>query len=237
MLEPGRPNCLYHSESLQEAFLVLSGKCRLLVNGEERLLGPWDFFHCPAGRGARVRRRGRRAVRRPLVGARTEDEQLLYPVSELAATYGASAEVETPDPGVAYARSRGQSPDVLRPGISFPGPRPLAFHSEGDTIARPNREAECPSTTCCNLRTGRGGPGGVDRPDPREDQPPDGVPARRITMLADRAAGKVVVAMRFGSERDLRAASAVLDGMEPPAAGSRRRVSVEAYEVVLEREY
>ena len=29
-LEPGEPNCLYHSESQQEAFLVLSGECRLL---------------------------------------------------------------------------------------------------------------------------------------------------------------------------------------------------------------
>ena len=32
-----------------------------------------------------------------MVGARTEDEQLLYPVSDLAGRYGASAEKETPD--------------------------------------------------------------------------------------------------------------------------------------------
>jgi uncharacterized cupin superfamily protein len=49
VLEPGQPNCLYHSESQQEAFLVLSGECKLLVEGEERLLRPWDFVHCPAG--------------------------------------------------------------------------------------------------------------------------------------------------------------------------------------------
>lgn len=40
VLEPGQPNALYHSESHQEAFLVLSGDCRLLVEGEERLLRP-----------------------------------------------------------------------------------------------------------------------------------------------------------------------------------------------------
>jgi uncharacterized cupin superfamily protein len=40
VLGPGEPNCLYHSESQQEAFLVLSGECRLLVDGEERLLRP-----------------------------------------------------------------------------------------------------------------------------------------------------------------------------------------------------
>ena len=39
-----------------------------------------------------------------MVGARTDDEQLLYPVSELAARYGASAEEETADPKQAYAR-------------------------------------------------------------------------------------------------------------------------------------
>ncbi len=47
VLEPGQSNGFYHSESAQEAFLVLSGQCRLLVEGEERLLGPWDFVHCP----------------------------------------------------------------------------------------------------------------------------------------------------------------------------------------------
>ena len=49
VISPGEPNCLYHSESQQEAFLVLSGRCKLLVEGEERLLEAWDFFHCPAG--------------------------------------------------------------------------------------------------------------------------------------------------------------------------------------------
>ena len=47
-LEPGQ-NGLYHAESDQEAFLVLSGQCRLLVEGEERRLRPWDFFHSPPG--------------------------------------------------------------------------------------------------------------------------------------------------------------------------------------------
>ena len=50
VLQPGQPNALYHSESQQEAFLVLSGECTLLVEGEERLLRPWDFFHSPPAR-------------------------------------------------------------------------------------------------------------------------------------------------------------------------------------------
>ena len=63
VLEPGEPNGLYHSETQQEAFLVLSGECTLLVEGEERHLRPWDFFHSPARHRAHLRRRGRRAVR------------------------------------------------------------------------------------------------------------------------------------------------------------------------------
>src|SRR5438445_695298 len=47
VLQPGQPNCLYHSESLQEDFLVLAGQCLLLVDGEERPLRAWDFVHSP----------------------------------------------------------------------------------------------------------------------------------------------------------------------------------------------
>jgi uncharacterized cupin superfamily protein len=103
VLEPGEPNCLYHSESQQEAFLVVFGECRLLVEGEERLLRMWDFFHCPAGTEHVFVGAGDGPCAILMVGARSDDEQLLYPVSELAARYGASAEKETPDPRQAYA--------------------------------------------------------------------------------------------------------------------------------------
>ena len=65
---------------------------------------------------------------------------------------------------------------------------------------------------------------------------PEGVPATRITVLADRAAGKVVIAVRFDSEENLRKGAETLDGMTPPANASIRRISVESYEVVLERQ-
>jgi uncharacterized cupin superfamily protein len=108
-LEPGEPSALYHSESQQEAFLVLSGECRLLVEGEERLLRQWDFFHSPAGTEHIFVGAGDGPCVILMVGARSDDEQLFYPVSELAAGYGASVEEETTDPGKAYARSgRGQ---------------------------------------------------------------------------------------------------------------------------------
>ena len=64
VLEPGQSG-VYHAESNQEAFLVLGGQCRLLVEGEERRLRAWDFFHSPPWDGARVRGSWRQAVRDP----------------------------------------------------------------------------------------------------------------------------------------------------------------------------
>jgi hypothetical protein len=65
---------------------------------------------------------------------------------------------------------------------------------------------------------------------------PEGVAATRITVLADRAAGKVIVATRFSSEEDRRKGAEVLEAMSPPDAGSIRRLAVDSYEVVLERQ-
>ena len=50
VLLPGEPMSMYHRESHQEGFLVLAGECLLIVEGEERPLRAWDYFHCPAGR-------------------------------------------------------------------------------------------------------------------------------------------------------------------------------------------
>lgn len=68
------------------------------------------------------------------------------------------------------------------------------------------------------------------------DGPPPGVPATRIVVLADRAGGKVVVSTRFASEEDLRTGSAALDAMSPPSDANMRRVSVDQYEVVLDKQ-
>jgi hypothetical protein len=68
----------------------------------------------------------------------------------------------------------------------------------------------------------------------KSDGMPEGIPAKRVTVLVDRATGKVVVDVRFDSEEDLRTGSATLDSMSPPEVGTRRRVAVEAFEVVLE---
>jgi uncharacterized cupin superfamily protein len=103
VLQPGQPNCLYHSENLQEDFLVLAGECLLLVEGEERQLRAWDFVHCPPGTEHVFVGAGDRPCAILMVGARSEDERLLYPASQVARRHGASAERETASPEEAYA--------------------------------------------------------------------------------------------------------------------------------------
>jgi len=104
VLQPGQPLCLYHEESAQEDFLVLAGEGVLLVNEEERPLRAWDFVHSPAGTEHVIVGAGSGLSVVLAVGARHETETLRYPLSELAAKYGASAEQETPDASEAYAR-------------------------------------------------------------------------------------------------------------------------------------
>jgi uncharacterized cupin superfamily protein len=104
VVEPGQPSGLYHSESTQEAFLVLSGGCRLLVEGEEWLLRQWDFFHSPAWTEHIFVGAGDGPCVILMAGARAEEAEGRYPVSELAARYGASVDQETSDPQEALAR-------------------------------------------------------------------------------------------------------------------------------------
>jgi len=103
VLEPGQ-SVVYHAEANQEAFLVLAGECRLLVEGEERPLRPWDFFHAPHGTEHAFVGAGGGPCVILMVGRRLRPD-VRYPVSELAARYGASVEKETSDPEEAHARA------------------------------------------------------------------------------------------------------------------------------------
>jgi uncharacterized cupin superfamily protein len=103
VLQPGQPNGKYHSESVQEDFLVLAGECLAIVEGEEHRLGAWDFVHCPAGTDHIFVGAGDGPCAILMVGRRSPDKALDYPVSDLAARYGASSAEPTTDPAVAYA--------------------------------------------------------------------------------------------------------------------------------------
>src|SRR5437588_1009086 len=90
VLPPGQPNGLYHSETQQEDFLVLQGECVLIIDGEERRLRAWDFVHSPADTEHIFIGAGDEPCVIFMTGSRTGDWRVHYPVSELAARYGAS---------------------------------------------------------------------------------------------------------------------------------------------------
>jgi uncharacterized cupin superfamily protein len=111
---PGDPNALYHSEGVQEGFLVLSGECMLIVEEEERVLRQWDYFHCPAGTRHVMVGAGDGPCAILMIGARP-DVDIHYPVSDVAAKYEASVRAETPEPDQAYADWPGEYLPVRLP--------------------------------------------------------------------------------------------------------------------------
>jgi uncharacterized cupin superfamily protein len=116
VLSPGEPNCMYHLENAQEDFLVLSGECLLLVEGEERPLKQWDFVHCPAGTAHVFVGAGSGPCAVLMVGARPDPEQLLYPVADVARKHNAGVEKETPSPEEAYAPFARSTEEPYREG-------------------------------------------------------------------------------------------------------------------------
>jgi quercetin dioxygenase-like cupin family protein len=117
VLEPGEPMAMYHWETDQEDFLVLSGEAVAIVEGQERPLRAWDFLHCPAGTnhvivGAgdgpcvifAVGSRENHTYRTPDGAIEGTDDWGAYTVDEAALRHGACVEEETNDANVAYAR-------------------------------------------------------------------------------------------------------------------------------------
>jgi uncharacterized cupin superfamily protein len=104
IIRPGEPSGMYHGEDAQEDFLVLSGECLLLIEGEERRLRAWDFVHCPPWTEHIFVGTGDAPCLVVGVGARRKGRGIRYPVSELAVKHGAGVETETTEPREAYAR-------------------------------------------------------------------------------------------------------------------------------------
>ncbi len=119
VLAPGQPSCMYHREDEQEDFLVLSGECILLIEGEERRLQAWDFVHCPAWTDHVFVGSGSGPCTILAVGTRSGG-QVVYPESELAERYGAGVKTETNDPREAYAGVE-QDADAGYPDGALPG--------------------------------------------------------------------------------------------------------------------
>jgi uncharacterized cupin superfamily protein len=116
VLDPGEPMSVYHRENHQEGFLVLAGECLLIVDGEERPLTAWDYFHCPGGTPHVIVGAGDGPSVVLAVGARGGRKGIVYLVDETAIEHGAGVETETTKSAEAYARFPGSSRSTYREG-------------------------------------------------------------------------------------------------------------------------
>jgi len=113
VLEPGDKMAMYHWEADQEGFLVLTGEAVLVIDGEERTIRQCDYVHCPPGVPHTRIGAGTGTCVILAIGAREHqdgDGWGGYPYSELAMKHDASAEEDTTDPDVAYARFPDRQP-------------------------------------------------------------------------------------------------------------------------------
>jgi hypothetical protein len=128
VLGPGQPLSMYHWETDEENFLVLSGEGTLIVEGLERRLRAWDFVHCPphaehtiVGGPCVVLGVGSRARHTYLGGdgrLHGRDGGGAYTVDDVAIRHGAGIEPGTPQEE-AYARFPPRTP--TRYGGWLPG--------------------------------------------------------------------------------------------------------------------
>jgi uncharacterized cupin superfamily protein len=114
VLAPGQPACHYHGEDEQEDFLVLSGECLLLIEGQERLLRQWDFVHCPAWAEHVFVGAGNGPCALLAVGTRSGGD-VIYPRSDLALRHNAGVQKETRDPRESYAEIPPDTEVAYRP--------------------------------------------------------------------------------------------------------------------------
>lgn len=117
VLGPGEPMSMYHWEVDQEDFLLISGEALLIVEGQERPLRAWDFFHCPSRTKHTIVGAGGGPCVLLAVGARQYQDGPDwggYTVDEVALRHNAGAEEETNDPAVAYAPVPRRQPTSYR---------------------------------------------------------------------------------------------------------------------------
>jgi uncharacterized cupin superfamily protein len=104
VLEPGQSLGYYHQENAQEDFLVVSGKCVLIIEDEERELEAWDFVHCPPKTPHMIVGAGSEPAVVVAVGARGLPRKgVVFVPSENAKRHRVSVAKETTKSAEAYA--------------------------------------------------------------------------------------------------------------------------------------
>ena len=118
VLGPGESNGYYHAEAAQEGFLVLSGECIAVVEGEERRMRRWDYFHSPPGTEHITIGAGDEPCAILMFGSPDPRRKVEWIANETAAKYGASVARTTGRDTEAY----GELPPLRR----VPPPKPFA---------------------------------------------------------------------------------------------------------------
>ena len=103
VLRAGETPGFYHAENEQEGFLVLSGECIAVVEGQERRMRAWDYLHCPPGTAHITIGAGEEPCAILMVGTRSPDHRIRYLVDATAGAHGASVTSPTDSPDEAYA--------------------------------------------------------------------------------------------------------------------------------------
>ena len=99
---PGEANGYYHAEQAQEGFLVLSGECIAVVEGEERLMRQWDYLHSPPGTAHLTVGAGDAPCAILMFGSPDSSRKVEWIANDVAAKHGASVARTTSDAGEAY---------------------------------------------------------------------------------------------------------------------------------------
>jgi quercetin dioxygenase-like cupin family protein len=115
VLGPGQRG-IYHRERGQEDFLVVSGECVLVIEGEERRLQAWDFVHCPPWTEHVFVGVGDALCVIVMVGSRTVGFEVVYPINDVAAKYDACVLEEATSPDEAIARFGPEERTAYREG-------------------------------------------------------------------------------------------------------------------------
>ena len=149
-IAPGQRG-IYHGERGQEDFLVVSGECVLVIEGQERRLKAWDFVHCPPWTKHAFVGAGDGPCVIVMVGSRVGGFEVVYPVNEVAAKHDASVLEETSKPDEAYARWGTEERSTYRRGVA------AVMNDPGTPDGRRRRGRSPGSRLHAHVGLGRGG--------------------------------------------------------------------------------
>src|SRR3954454_3800288 len=108
VLLPGEANGYYHAEDAQEGFLVLSGECIAVVEGQERVMRQWDYLHSPPGTAHITVGSGTGPCAILMFGSPDPSRKVEWIADDVAAKHGVSVARTTSDAREVYG-------DVPRP--------------------------------------------------------------------------------------------------------------------------